>query len=75
MKIPPVLQTWRESRAQKRQNEQARHLRERIQVREFNGLLYISYDGIPLIPTESLNEPIDKVLFRARATALRHLNS
>lgn len=41
-----------------------------INVTEFNGKLYVSHDGIPIVPVENLNENVENVVADSRKSYL-----
>ena len=56
--------------ARKRQRQRDRLAKEsadRLQVREFNGELYLCHDGAPIVPEQMLNAPLLAALKHARS--------
>lgn len=41
-----------------------------INVIEFDGKLYVSHNGVPIIPVESLNSDVEKVVAESRKSYL-----
>lgn len=46
------------------------HYTESIQVKEFNGELYIAFDGVPVVAMSDLSSSIIGILCKARQTAV-----
>lgn len=68
-KIQSLWRTLTTKSAQQRESERKEMLNEyneRINVREFNGKMYISFDGNPLVCTDNLRENIIDTLSDAR---------
>ena len=64
------LQVWHEQRAErietKRQARLDAEAREAVQVMEFNGELFVSMNGVPLLAVYDLNETLPEVVSHAR---------
>ena len=64
------LQVWHEQRAErietKRQARLDAEAREAVQVMEFNGELFVSMNGVPLLAVYDLNETLPEVGSHAR---------
>lgn len=64
------LQVWHEQRAErieaKRQADLDAEAREAVQVMEFNGELFVSMNGVPLLAVYDLNETLPEVVSHAR---------
>lgn len=76
MNIINTLRNLCEDRSQ-RANDKHRsaveaHYAETIQVKEFNGELYISFDGIPVVALSDLNASIVDIVNKARQTAVAY---
>lgn len=76
MSIINTLRNLCEDRSQ-RANDKHRsaveaHYAEAIQVKEFNGELYISFDGIPVVALADLNASIVDIVSKARHTAVAY---
>jgi hypothetical protein len=76
MSIINTLRNLCEDRSQ-RANDKHRsaveaHYKETIQVKEFNGELYISFDGIPVVALADLNASIVDIVSKARQTAVAY---
>ena len=69
-KLKKRLQTWHEERADRMQNKRQARLdaeaREAVQVMEFNGELFVSMNGVPLLAVYDLNETLPEVVSHAR---------
>ena len=69
-KFKKRLQTWHEERADRMQNKRQARLdaeaREAVQVMEFNGELFVSMNGVPLLAVYDLNETLPEVVSHAR---------
>ena len=69
-KIKRRLQVWHEQRADrietKRQARLDAEAREAVQVMEFNGELFVSMNGVPLLAVYDLNETLPEVVSHAR---------
>jgi hypothetical protein len=65
------LQVWHERRAERieaaRQAELDAEARERVQVMEFNGELYVSVYGVPLFGVEDLKGELTEAVAHGRA--------
>ena len=48
---------------------------EAVNVVEFHGQLYVSHDGIPIVPASSLNTDIEKVVSQSRIHFLTWLDT
>lgn len=64
------LQVWHEHRAERIEAERQAHLdaeaRECVQVMEYNGDLYVSMNGVPLLAVCDLNETLPEAVAHAR---------
>ena len=69
-KLKKRLQTWHEERADRMQNKRQARLdaeaREAVQVMEFNGELYVSVHGIPLIGQSDLSDDLPEAVASGR---------
>lgn len=69
-KLKKRLQTWHEERADRMENKRQALLdaeaREAVQVMEFNGELFVSMNGVPLLAVCDLNETLPEVVSHAR---------
>lgn len=72
MRIREWLRVQREERrkrsADKRQKELKRESMRMVQVKEFGGVVYVSYDGVPLVDVNSIVDSIPEALDDIRAT-------
>lgn len=74
MKIIASVKAWlREKNAARKERSEAKAMgrllyesRERIQVMEFAGGLFVSFDGMPLVPTTALTDTVPNVLDAVR---------
>lgn len=68
--IKKRLQVWHEHRAERieaaRQAQLDAEARERVQVMEYNGELYVSMNGVPLLAVCDLNETLPEAVAHAR---------
>lgn len=68
--IKKRIQVWHEQRAERIEVERQATLdaeaRERVQVMEFNGELYVSMNGVPLLAVCDLNETLPEAVTHAR---------
>ena len=68
--IKKRIQVWHEQRAERIEAERQATLdaeaRERVQVMEFNGELYVSMNGVPLLAVCDLNETLPEAVTHAR---------
>lgn len=68
--IKKRIQVWHEQRAERIEAERQAQLdaeaRERVQVMEYNGELYVSMDGVPLLTVCDLNETLPEAVAHAR---------
>ena len=64
------VQVWHERRAQRieaaRQAELDAEARRRVQVMEFNGELFVSVDGVPLLDVSDINGMLPGAVANAR---------
>lgn len=64
------LQAWHERRAAKIEQERQKQLdvlvRNKIQVMEYNGDLYLCIDGVPLLGIEDLKDTLTKTVNKVR---------
>ena len=69
-KIKRRLQVWHEQRAERIETKRHARLdaeaREAVQVMEFNGELFVSMNGVPLLAVYDLNETLPEVVSHAR---------
>lgn len=69
-KLKKRLQIWHEERADRMENKRQALLdaeaREAVQVMEFNGELFVSMNGVPLLAVYDLNETLPEVVSHAR---------
>lgn len=69
-KIKRRLQVWHEQRAERIETKRHAQLdaeaREAVQVMEFNGELFVSMNGVPLLAVYDLNETLLEVVSHAR---------
>jgi len=72
MRVREWLRVQREERrkrsADKRQKELKRESMRMVQVKEFGGVVYVSYDGVPLVDVNSIVDSIPEALDDIRAT-------
>lgn len=76
MKIIMRIREWlkaireesRKRRVQKRSGAIIREARQMVQVKEFGGIVYVSYDGVPLVDVNSIEDSIPEALDDIRAT-------
>ncbi len=59
-----------EKQAVKKQKVLERMSCEVVNVMEFDGKLYVSYNGVPVVPVENLNVTIEKLLAQSRKSYL-----
>lgn len=68
--IKKRIQVWHEERAERIEAERQAQLdaeaREAVQVMEFNGELFVSMNGVPLLAVCDLNETLPEVVSHAR---------
>ena len=68
--IKKRIQVWHEERAERIEAERQALLdaeaREAVQVMEFNGELFVSMNGVPLLAVYDLNETLPEVVSHAR---------
>lgn len=68
--IKKRIQVWHEQRAERIEAERQAQLdaeaREAVQVMEFNGELYVSMNGVPLLAVFDLNETLPEAVAHAR---------
>nr|DAP30775.1 MAG TPA: hypothetical protein [Caudoviricetes sp.] len=68
--IKKRIQVWHEERAERIEAERQALLdaeaREAVQVMEFNGELFVSMNGVPLLAVCDLNETLPEVVSHAR---------
>lgn len=72
-----LMEWWSEHRiaSKERKNRESKEITEcmscmAINVTEFNGKLYVSHDGIPIVPVENLNENVENVVADSRKSYL-----
>lgn len=58
----------RKRRAEKRKKARMRECCQMVQVKEFGGILYVSFDGVPLVDTNCLVDKIPEALDDIRST-------
>lgn len=58
----------RERRAEKRVKALEREAQRMVQVKEFGSVVYVSYDGVPLVDINGLVDDVPEVLNDIRAT-------
>ncbi len=63
---------WRKERTESRRMAAVREADRRIQVREFDGMLCLSLDGMPVMPMKEFDR---KVLSDARLTFYNYIES
>lgn len=72
MRIREWLQVQREERrkrsADKRVKALEREAQRMVQVKEFGSVVYVSYDGVPLVDINGLVDDVPEVLNDIRAT-------
>lgn len=59
-----------ERQTAKKQKALERMSCEVINVMEFDGKLYVSHNGVPVVPVESLNVTVEKLLSQSRKSYL-----
>lgn len=68
--IKKRIQVWHEERADRMENKRQALLdaeaREAVQVMEFNGELFVSMNGVPLLAVCDLNETLPEAVSHAR---------
>ncbi len=76
MNIIDTLRRATEDRSRRSSDKQhailTAHFAEAIQAKEFNGALYISVDGIPIIAADDLGTDILLAISRAREAAVSY---
>lgn len=78
MKLLKQIKQWwsdfvkdrEEKQAVKKQKALERMSCEVVNVMEFNGKLYVSYNGVPVVPVENLNVTVEKLLVQSRKSYL-----
>lgn len=78
MKLLSQIKQWWSDFAKEREEIQAakkqkalEHMScEVVNVMEFNGKLYVSYNGAPVVPVENLNVTVEKLLVQSRKSYL-----
>ena len=65
-----LVKEYEEKQATKKQKALERMSCEVINVMEFDGKLYVSYNGVPMVPVESLNMTVEKLLAQSRKSYL-----
>ena len=73
--IDKIFILFRERRAQSKAKQSEMlcgQLSERIQVKEFQGRMYIAVDGVPMIDTEDLRTGIVDELSEIRNTIIKY---
>lgn len=72
MRIREWLQVQRENDRKRRSEKHRKALececRRMVQVKEFGGIVYVSYDGVPLVDVNSIVDSIPEALDDIRAT-------
>ena len=78
MKLLEQIKQWwsdfvkdrEEKQAVKKQKALERMSCEVVNVMEFDGKLYVSHNGVPVVPVESLNITVEKLLAQSRKSYL-----
>lgn len=78
MKLLKQIKQWwsdfvkdrEEKQTVKKQKTLERMSCEVVNVMEFNGKLYVSYNGAPVVPVENLNVTVEKLLVQSRKSYL-----
>lgn len=70
-KARQLADNWQQERKDKRRLATMAEAERRIQVREFNNMLCLSLDGIPVLPMNNFNK---QTLADARLTFFNYLN-
>lgn len=77
--IKEFIQSYAEGRTQKAERERKckenalrKEYNERIQAKEFNGRMYISVDGIPLIEADDIRNDIVDTIQKVRQTIIAY---
>lgn len=66
--LKAIREESRKRRVQKRSGAIIREARQMVQVKEFGGIVYVSYDGVPLVDVNSIVDSIPEALDDIRAT-------
>lgn len=66
--LKAICEESRKRRVQKRSGAIIREARQMVQVKEFGGIVYVSYDGVPLVDVNSIVDSIPEALDDIRAT-------
>lgn len=61
-----------EKERKRKENALKREYNERIQAKEFNGRMYISVDGVPLIEADDIRNDIVDAIQKARQTIISY---
>ena len=72
LKIKNPFKTWAESYEKNRRKEAIAQVNRCVQLREFEGKIWLCYDNIPLIEQEQLKMDICDTIKDARDTVCRY---
>lgn len=72
LKIKNPFKTWAELDAQKRHKEAIEQVYNSIQLREFEGKIWLCYDNIPIVEQEQLKDTLCNTVSKTREAVCRY---
>ena len=72
LKIKNPFKTWAELDAKKRHKEAIEQVYNSIQLREFEGKIWLCYDNIPIVEQEQLKDTLCNTVAKTRDAVCRY---